>query len=146
MRYTIQGLALALGLITAVPQLATAGGYTASVEGPFKDGTYGVRTANCGEPASMSVTAIAEGVVNGQRKSLPLKLTSTKEKGLYQFARTWPSGGTWIVRVTPAGRDKAVTLATISSDGHVGNNELVWKSDGRRECDQKLAANSAASK
>src|SRR5262245_47493617 len=142
MRYTIQGLALAIGLITTIPQLALAGGSTANVEGPFKDATYFVRTAHCGEPASMSVTATAEGIVNGQRKSLPIKLTPTKEKGVYQFARTWPSQGTWIVRLTPAGRDRAVTLVSISSDGQVGNNEYVWKSDGRHECDQKLAANS----
>ena len=142
MRSTIQGLALAIGLIASVPQFANAGGSTANVEGPFKDATYLVRTAHCGEPASMSVTATAEGVVKGQRKSLPIKLTPTKEKGVYQFARTWPSDGTWIVRLTPAGRDRAVTLVSISSDGLVGNNEYVWKSDGRHECDQKLAANS----
>jgi hypothetical protein len=88
------------------------------------------------------VTATAEGVVKGQRTSLPIKLTPMKEKGVYQFARTWPSDGTWIVRITPAARDRAVTLAAISSDGRVGDNELVWKSDGRHECDQKLAANS----
>jgi|SoiMethySBSTD1v2_1073268.scaffolds.fasta_scaffold194873_2 hypothetical protein len=141
MRYTIQGLALALALCSSLGGSAYAGGSTAMVEGPMKDATYLVRTAHCGEPASMTVTATAEGVVKGQRKSLPIKLTSTKEKGVYQFARTWPSDGSWIVRVTPSARDRAVTLVTIASDGSVGNNEFVWKSDGRHECDQKLAAN-----
>ena len=141
MRYSIPGLALALALTSSLGGQAYAGGSTAMVEGPMKDATYLVRTAHCGEPASMSLTATAEGVVKGQRRSLPIKLTPTKEKGVYQFARTWPSDGDWIVRLTPAGRDRAVTLVTIASDGHVGDNEFVWKSDGRRECDQKLAAN-----
>ena len=141
MRYTIQGLALALALCSSLGGSAYAGGSTAMVEGPMKDATYLVRTAHCGEPSSMNLTATAEGVVKGQRRSLPIKLTPTKEKGVYQFARTWPSDGNWIVRLTPAGRDRAVTLVTIASDGHVGDNEFVWKSDGRRECDQKLAAN-----
>ena len=142
MRYTIQGLALALALTSSLGGLAYAGGSTAMVEGPMKDGTYLVRAAHCGEPASMSVTATAEGVVKGARRSLPIKLTSTKEKGVYQFARTWPSEGNWIVRLAPAGRDRAVTLVAIASDGSVGDNEFVWKSDGRHECDQKLAVNS----
>ena len=135
-------LALAVALTTALTSLAQAGGNTARVEGPFKDGTYLVHTLQCGAPASMSVTATAEGKVSGHRRSVPLKLTATTEKGVYQFARTWPNEGTWIVRVTPANRDRAaVTLAAIASDGSVGENEFVWKSDGRHECDQKLAAN-----
>ena len=142
MRYTIQGLALALALCSSLGGSAYAGGSTAMVEGPMKDGTYLVRAAHCGEPASMSVTATAEGVVKGARRSLPIQLTSTREKGVYQFARTWPSEGTWIVRLAPAGRDRAVTLVAIASDGSVGDNEFVWKSDGRHECDQKLAVNS----
>jgi hypothetical protein len=139
---SIRTLALGIALTTALAPLAHAGGTSASVEGPFKDGSYAVRVATCtGIAATMAVTATAEGVVAGQRKSLPVTLKSTKEKGVYQFARTWPAEGAWVVRVTPAGGRMPVTLATIGVDGVVGENELLWKSDGRHECDQKLAAN-----
>jgi len=34
-----------------------------------------------------------------------------------------------------------VALAAVSSDGRVGDSEYLWDTDGRRECDVKLAAN-----
>ena len=139
MQSTIRSLALGFAFTTALASLANAGGTTASVEGPFKDASYVVRTANCGVPAAMSVTATAEGVVSGQRRSLPIKLSTTKEKGVYQFARTWPSEGQWVVRLQLAGPHKPVTLAPIASNGEVGKNEFLWNTDGRHECDQKLA-------
>ena len=147
MQLFTRSLSLAVALATGLATLAHAGGTSASVEGPFKDGLYAVRVATCnGIAMSMKVTATAEGVVAGQRKSLPITLRSTKEKGVYQFARTWPAEGTWVVRVEPAGGRKPVTLAAIASDGTVGQNELLWESDGRHECDQKLAVNSVGSK
>src|SRR5262245_20919800 len=117
----IRTLALAMTLTAALTPLAQAGGSTARPDGPFKDGTYLVRTANCGMPASMSVTATAEGKVNGQRKSLPLKLTSTKEKGVYQLQRTWPEQGEWLVRLQLGGAHRTVTLATFASNGEVSD-------------------------
>ena len=141
MHAPIRTLALVLGLTAALAPLARAGGTTARIEAPCQDGSYIVRTATCGAPASMSVTASAEGIVSGQRKSLPLQLKGTKEKGVYVLARTWPSEGTWIVRLQPAGHRGPVTVAAIGSDGRVGDNEYLWDTDGRHECDVKLAAN-----
>ena len=142
MQPSIRTLALGIALTTALASLAHAGGTSVSVEGPFKDGRYLLRATTCtGIAASMNVIASAEGVVAGQRKSLPIALKSTKEKGVYQFVRTWPVEGTWVVRVEPAGGRKPITLAAISSDGKVGENQFLWDTDGRHECDLKLAAN-----
>ena len=141
MKPSIRTLALGLALTTALASLVNAGGTTVSVEGPFKDGLYLARATNCnGVAASMPVTATAEGVVAGVRKSLPISLKTTKEKGVYQFARTWPAEGTWVVRVEPTGGRKPITLAAIASDGRVSPNEFLWDGDGRHACDQKLAA------
>jgi hypothetical protein len=141
MKLSIHTIPLVFALTTAIAPLAHAGGSRASVEGPFKDASYAVRTANCGAASWLSVTATAEGVVNGQRRSMPIKLSTTKEKGVYRFTRTWPSEGQWMVRVQVRDGHGPVTLASIASDGHVGENEYLWDTDGRHECDQKLAAN-----
>ena len=140
MQTMFRTLALAFTLTAALSPVANAGGSTARVEGPFKDESYVVRTANCGVAASLGVTATAEGVVKGQRRSLPIKLSSTKEKGVYQFKRTWPAEGQWMVRLQLHNGHGPTTLAAIASDGQVGENEYLWDTDGRHECDQKLAA------
>ena len=133
--------ALALGI--ALPVLASlthAGGAGVTVE-RVKDGKYVVHSYACTGPASVSMTATAEGVVNGERKSIPLKLEPMKEPGLYRFERAWPAQGTWLVRTEMSGTHKLVNIATIGRDGRVAGSEYVAEGDGRHECDRKLAAN-----
>jgi len=140
MKPSIRALALGIALATALASLAHAGGAGVSVE-LAKDGKYFVHSYACTGPSSVSLTATAEGMVRGERKSIPLKLERTKEPGVYRIAGTWPSEGTWLVRTKMSGSQKLVAIATIASDGHVANNEYVAQGDGRHECDQKLAAN-----
>jgi hypothetical protein len=40
------------------------------------------------EPASLQVSAWAEGLVNGKRQSLPLSIKKTSKPGVFQFTRT----------------------------------------------------------
>ena len=137
---SIRTLALVLTLTASLAPFARAGGAAIHVE-QAKDGTYLVHTYACTGPSSVSVTASAEGMVHGVRKSIPLELKKTKEPGLYQFERPWPAGSTWLVRAELSGTHKVVNIATIASDGRVTGSEYVAAGDGRRECDQKLAAN-----
>ena len=140
MHASIATLALALTLTATLAPLATAGSTSISIKGPEKDGTYLVSAYSCHEQSKVW-TASAEGIVHGQRKSVPIQLKATKETGVYRFAHVWPSEGTWFLRVAPCGGPKMVALAAVSSDGRVGDSEYLWDTDGRRECDVKLAAN-----
>jgi len=140
MKPSIAKLALGLALTTALASLALAGGAGVSVE-LAKDGNYFVHSFACTGPSSISLTATAEGMVKGERKSIPLTLKKTKEPGVYRIDGTWPREGTWLVRTKMSGGQKLVAIATIASDGSVAANEYVAQGDGRHECDQKLAAN-----
>jgi hypothetical protein len=140
MKLSIRTLALGLALTAALASLAHGGGAGVTLD-RAKDGSYHVHSFACSGPASVSMTASAEGVVNGERASIPLKLEPTKEPGLYRFTRTWPSQGTWLVRAQMSGSHRLVTIATIARDGRVTRTEYVMEGDGRQECDQKLAAN-----
>jgi hypothetical protein len=135
----LHSLAVAVALTAALAALAHAGGAGMNVEGPAKDGTYLVRAFACTGPSSITVTATAEGVVNGQRKSIPLELKPMQD-GVYQFARAWPRDGAWLVRAELSGSHNLVTLATLAHNGRVTKNEFVWQGDGRHQCDQMLAA------
>jgi len=140
MRPKIRALTLGIALITALASLATAGGAGVNLE-RVKDGRYIVHSYACTGPSSFSIVATAEGVVNGERKSIPLELTAMKEPGAYQFERAWPKQGTWLVRTEMSGSHNFVTIFTLAKDGRVAGSEWVAQGNGRHECDQKLAAN-----
>ena len=140
MKPSLRTLALGLALTTALASLATAGGAGVSLE-RAKDGQYFVHSYACTGPSSVSLTATAEGMVKGERKSIPLALKRTKEPGVYRIEGTWPGEGAWLVRTKMSGTHRLVSIATIASDGSVSGNEYVPQGDGRHECDQKLAAN-----
>lgn len=140
MRHLLRSLSLAVTLAAVLAPTAHAGGMTARFEGPAKDGTYLVSTMNCGRTAPLSATAWAEGVVNGERKSLPLKLERTRESGVYRFQHAWPREGRWLVRLAFNGRSTPAVVATLDSEGRVTDSAMVWERDGKRECDTRLAA------
>jgi hypothetical protein len=79
-----------------------------------------VRTTACHSPGETSVTATAEGVVNGTRKSIPLKVISLSTAGTFAVTREWPEQGTWAIKVVatnPEYHDYATSvLVPIRSD------------------------------
>lgn len=54
-----------------------------------------VHAYSCHAPTDAALTAHAEGLVGGKRRSIPLKLESTGAVGVYNVARQWPSDGSW---------------------------------------------------
>ncbi len=74
----------------------------------------------CHSPGETTVTATAEGVVNGMRKSIPLKVISLSTAGTFAVAREWPNEGAWAIKLVatnPAYRDYATSvLVPIRSD------------------------------
>ena len=139
---SIRNLAFATALSAALVPAAIAGGASARVEGPSKDGLfYTVRTYACANPAALHVTAWAEGVVAGKRRTLPLTLKRTRDQGVYYFQRNWPAQGQWLVRLDLGGGRAPTSLATIATDGRVQDNKLIWDGDAKRECEALLAGN-----
>ena len=88
-----------------------------------------VRPAGCHEPENATITATAEGLVNGQRKTLPLKLTAISP-GVYEISRQWPSQGAWIIAVNAEYR--GLPRAAIVRLGAGGNipTALASSQDG----------------
>jgi hypothetical protein len=127
-------LAAAAALLVTLAPAALAGGAHVKVSGPAKDGTYRVHTYACANPAALKVAAWAEGLVDGKRQTVPVSLRKTREKGVYQLARTWPERGTWVLRMEVGDGRLPVTVAAIGADGAVQANRLIWEGDGLREC------------
>lgn len=59
----------------------------------------------CHSPEKSIVTATAEGVVNGIRKTVPLKVIALSVPGTFAVTREWPEGGAWAVRMVVTNPD-----------------------------------------
>jgi hypothetical protein len=65
-----------------------------------KDIGMAVRTENCADPAKAQITGTAEGLVNGARRSVPVRLVPAATAGSFAVSRDWPQGGSWVVNLT----------------------------------------------
>jgi hypothetical protein len=95
-------------MLTVSATAVLAGGFQLSVETPgnsaepqLKDVVLIARTYGCHQPADAKLSASAEGLVNGERKSLPLELRSIGS-GVYAIKQQWPAEGKWVLALTGA--------------------------------------------
>ena len=93
----IPALAGALLLEVADPQ--------ANPEARARHAIVVARTTACMSPEKTTVTATAEGIVNGQRRSIPLKVMNLATPGTFAVAREWPENGAWIVQLVATNPD-----------------------------------------
>jgi hypothetical protein len=122
-RATLLGLIASLTLTTP----ARAGFPWISVElpaNPYSNATRGayclVRVYHHGNAAFFPLEGTAEGLVNGERRSVPLELTSTAEPGVYALKYQPESRGTWLLVIQTTDRNLAATvLITIGRDGNI---------------------------
>jgi hypothetical protein len=64
-----------------------------------------VQVAACRSPEKTSVVATAEGLVNGIRRTVPLKVIALSSPGTFVVAREWAQGGNWAVKVVATNPD-----------------------------------------
>jgi hypothetical protein len=90
--------------VLAVPLLAGAlrlevSGVAANPEAQLKHAVLVARTTACQSPEKTTITATAEGIVNGVRRSIPLKVISLATAGTFAVARAWPVQGAWALKL-----------------------------------------------
>ena len=78
----------------------------------LKNAVVMIRPLACDDPASVVMTASAEGIVNGARRSVPLKLLPLPTPGVHAVTKQWPDG-TWILNVTARCPARDATAAAL---------------------------------
>ena len=53
----------------------------------------------CQSPEKTTVTAFAEGMANGKRQTLPLKVINLTAPGAFAVAHEWPLEGKWVIKM-----------------------------------------------
>lgn len=75
------------------------GNPAANPEAQAKHAVIVARATSCHAPEKTSLTASAEGLVNGLRKSIPLKVIPLPTAGTFAVTREWPEEGTWVIKM-----------------------------------------------
>ena len=99
----MQRLALALCFIFAAATPAVAGPPWLTLE--FRPNEYAVlvRTIHHGGPLALPLTGTAEGLVNGQRRSVPLTFVLAEAPNVYSVLNTWGAEGVWVLNISAVG-------------------------------------------
>ncbi|HZL56403.1 MAG TPA: hypothetical protein VFC21_04950 [Bryobacteraceae bacterium] len=59
----------------------------------------------CRSPEKTAVTATAEGIVNGKRQTLPLRVVNLSEPGAFAVTHEWPRESIWTVKMIATNPD-----------------------------------------
>ena len=92
-------------VVALVGQLWAGGFYLqmgnpeASPEAKKLNAVLTIKAAGCIDPALAKVTASAIGMVNGERREIPLKLQALSTPGMFALTQQWPKEGRWVIRV-----------------------------------------------
>ena len=82
-----------------------------------KGAVLAVRALVCKDLAAVRVTGTAEGMVNGARQSVPLRLIPiTSTPGVFVVQQQWPAKGQWVLHLSgtcPASKADASTIVPM---------------------------------
>jgi hypothetical protein len=82
------------------PYDASARGALLLVHAAFREG-----------PSQVSdLSGTAEGIVDGARRSVPLRFEATDRPNVYALRRQWPAEGRWVLRIALRSTTAVVTL------------------------------------
>jgi len=84
-----------------------------------------VHTFHHATPVVYPVEGTAEGIVNGERRTVKLEFTDTSRPGVYGLRRMWPTEGVWtlVIRMSQGdhGTDGATAVVEIGPDGDIAS-------------------------
>lgn len=140
-------LAATLSITAAAP--AFAGPPWISIELPANPYSPATRDAFClvrvyhhSDIAYFPVEGRAEGLVNGQRRSIKLTLTETGMPGVYAVRYQPEATGTWML-VFRAGKDGdyegATVVVTLGKNGQIASARVPTRKDGERLIPERVS-------
>jgi hypothetical protein len=86
------------------------------------------------QPIAYPIEGTAEGVVNGERRSIKLKFTDTARPAVYGLSRQWPTEGVWTLvikmRRDDHGEDGATAVVELGPDGEIASVRVPTRQQG----------------
>jgi hypothetical protein len=98
----------------------TLGSPVAAQDFHFKTAAFVFRTEGCAEPEKPEVSATAEGMVEGVRRSVAVRVMTTNKPGVFAVTQTWPSEGKWLVNLKGVcGAHSAGAVVPMNAKGFI---------------------------
>ena len=139
-------LLLAFAITAVSPRLAGPPWISVELK-PAGDQVAWVRTYHHGTPMPLPLNGTAEGLVNGQRRSVTLSFDSTGEMNAFAIRRSWGDDGVWVLNIgTPAEHGGAGAVIGVDRSGvaawvrYPRNYQGITRMATRGEVDQLLRA------
>jgi hypothetical protein len=85
----------------------------------FKSAPFVFRTSGCADPGRAVVTAKAEGLVDGARQSMALKVMPSSKPGVYGVLPQWSSGRWAVILQGTCGQTQAGAIIPVGATGFV---------------------------
>jgi hypothetical protein len=97
-----------------------------------RDAFLVVHAFHHGSPMAFPVSGTAEGLVNGQRRSINLEFQKASRTGEYALKKQWPDQGTWtlLIGVAQGPEDRVTAVVDLSSDGQVARINVPTRREG----------------
>ncbi len=126
----LSALALAFSVTVAWSEPAVVGPPWISVEfpaNPLDPTTRGaalvVHTFHHEKPLGFPVTGTAEGLVDGERRSIELEFKETSRIGVWALDQQWPAEGDWILAISTRGNAEASLFIQLGPDGGIAHGD-----------------------
>lgn len=88
-----------------------------------------------GTPMTFPVSGTAEGLVNGQRRTVSLEFKGTSRPGVYALHKQWPDDGVWtlVLSVTQGEGDgnTASAMVELAANGSVASVTVPTRRQGQ---------------
>ena len=84
----------------------------------------------------------AEGIVNGERKSVALRFETTSRPGVYALRKQWNDGGVWslVIAVNQGEDDQAQALVELGADGAISSVRVPTRREREWTIPRKITA------
>ena len=122
-------------------------GIAKSKEIKKSDGKFvlAIRTRLCDRPASVTITGTAEGIVRGQRQSIPLQFVAVApDEGIFMVQQQWPANGSWVLQLNgscPSPKASASTLVPLDKGTFIREKtEVLGEPATKKQVEAALAA------
>jgi hypothetical protein len=108
------------GFTFTIGAAVAAGDYT------FKGAAFVVRVDGCNDPDKPQITASAEGIVKGARKSEVAKVMPTAKPNVYAIPQTWPEGEWVVVLKGSCAKANAGAIVPMGPKGFIRESAKVF--------------------
>lgn len=97
-----------------------------------RDAYLVVHAYHHGTPTSFPVSGTAEGIVAGQRRSVPLTFDRTSRSAVFALKKQWPAEGAWtlVIAVNQGTGDGVSAIVELAASGEVAKVTVPTRKQG----------------